>query len=408
MNHNSASRNNVQNFQEIFSGNRQHMERNSRTQEINNINLNIGNNHLNNYRQENSNLNKYLLLDYGANHIQQNSNDLNANNFSINEELSMSRYNNINNLNRNGNFDFIRNEALSIPNYRNASNTNSLFSCTICQSQFRNNQDLELHELNCRRVRDNNGMQSSMNEIFQLFQSLNRQFRINERMILIDMITGEDPEEQTEYIDWVFNLNKEGYVTWLNSGKIKLSKEQINEISGRSINEVINDKYFIKRIWFMRYINRHIYDNSGNNTTLVVSRENILEESYNQFMTTDELDLKKAMHIFFVDEVAHDVGGVYREWYTNLFEIIFSPVQNFFIQIDDNCPGKNSFFIPTSFPKIHSKNFLEYYEFIGKVLSKAIFDKITLKTNFNIVLIKQIMNRKIDLEDLKYLDNSVK
>ena len=226
-------------------------------------------------------------------------------------------------------------------------------------------------------------------------------------MILLDMITGEDPEEQTEYIDCLLNINKDGYVTWNNSGKINLLKEKINEISGRSINDVINDKYFIKRIWFMRYINKHIYDKSGNNTTLVVSRENILEESFNQFMTTDELDLKKAMHIFFVDEVAHDIGGVYREWYTNLFEIIFFPEQNFFIQIEENCPGKNSFFIPTSLPKIHSKYYLEYYEFIGKVLSKAIFDKITLKTNFNIVLIKLIMNLKIDLEDLKYLDYSV-
>jgi hypothetical protein len=311
----------------------------------------------------------------------------------------MSRYNNINNLNRN--------QARSITNYENGRNTNLIFNCAFCQSQFRNNEDVELHEINCRRVRDNHGRQSSINEIFQLFQSLNRQFRMNERMILLDMITGEDPEEQTDYIDWSFNINKDGYVTWINLGKITLSKEKINEISGRSINDVVNEKYFIKRIWFMRYINKHIYDKSGNNTTLVVSRENILEESFNQFMTTDELDLKKAMHIFFVDEVAHDVGGVYREWYTNLFEIIFSPEQNFFIQIDDNCPGKNSFFIPTSSPKIHTKNYLEYYEFIGKVLSKAIFDKITLKTNFNIVLIKLIMNLKIDLEDLKYLDNSV-
>lgn len=171
-------------------------------------------------------------------------------------------------------------------------------------------------------------------------------------------------------------------------------------------DQISEEKYWKKRLWFLRFINKNIYDKSSDNTTLVVSRENILEESFNQFMTTYELDLKKAMHIFFVDEVAHDVGGVYREWYTNLFDIIFSSKQGFFYQVDSE-HSKNSYFIPSILPRIHSTDNVEYYEFIGKVLGKAIFDKITIKANFNIILIKQILNIPITLEDIKFLDTGV-
>jgi hypothetical protein len=156
----------------------------------------------------------------------------------------------------------------------------------------------------------------------------------------------------------------------------------------------------------LHYINKKIYDKTEDNTTLVVSRENILEESFNQFMTTQELDLKKAMHIYFVDEVAQDVGGVYREWYSALFDSIFSTVNNFFYPVPSKF-SQNSYFIPVEMSSKQDSQLL-YYEFIGKVIAKAIFDKITLRMNLNPVLLKLILNQKLVLEDLKFIDESVK
>jgi hypothetical protein len=136
-----------------------------------------------------------------------------------------------------------------------------------------------------------------------------------------------------------------------------------------------------------------------------VSRENILEESFNQFMTTQELDLRKAMHIFFVDEVAQDVGGVYREWYSTLFDNIFSKENNFFYTVSSSF-SPNTYFIPIEDSSKGSGQLL-YYEFIGKVIGKALFDKITLKMNLNPVLIKIILNQRLTVEDLKYIDEQV-
>lgn len=153
-------------------------------------------------------------------------------------------------------------------------------------------------------------------------------------------------------------------------------------------------------------MNKNVYDKSSDNTTLVVSRNNILEESFNQFITTTDLDLRKSMQIFFVDEAAIDIGGVYREWYSSLFDEIFANKNGFFFKVIESAKGKNSYFIPTDNRNI-ALNTLDYFEFIGKILGKALFDKITIKGNLNIVLLKLIINQEIELEDLEYIDSGV-
>jgi hypothetical protein len=128
----------------------------------------------------------------------------------------------------------------------------------------------------------------------------------------------------------------------------------------------------------------------------------------NQFQTTQDLDLKKELKIFFVDEVAQDVGGVYREWYSSLIDAVTNPNEGLLYEICDKSFGKNSFFIPT-FKEFNRKEFsLDYYEFIGKVLAKGIIDRIIIKINFNVVLLKHILKRRIDLEDLRYIDYEVR
>ena len=54
--------------------------------------------------------------------------------------------------------------------------------------------------------------------------------------------------------------------------------------------------------------------------------------------------------------------------------------------------------------RLYSNEYLSYYEFFGKVLAKAIFDKITINANFNVVFLKQLLEIPLSIEDLKYLD----
>lgn len=165
-------------------------------------------------------------------------------------------------------------------------------------------------------------------------------------------------------------------------------------------------KFWQKRVWYNYYINRNVYDKSGDYVTLVISRDNILEESYNQFSSSEEIDLKKSVQIHFIDEVAQDVGGVFREWYSCLFKEIFSEKYHLFYEIQ-KAYGPNSMFIPVGKPRNLSESGISYYSFIGKILGKGLYDKNILKVNLNRILLKHLLQQTIVLEDIRYLDTQV-
>lgn len=326
--------------------------------------------------------------------ISSNNNNEEANcNVSINEEFPSSSSSSIYNSNRDNN---------------RSSNPNGHHFCNRCNCHFGTMSQYRNHIPFCLEVRDDgninrniNEMHNSLNQILNLVHSLHSQLNSNGMMAMLGY--GEC-EEATEYFDWEFVKSKGIGGIWKNKGKVQLTKKELKEIEGMSIEKMKGEKYFIKRIWLLKYINLKIYDKSNDNTPLVISRDNILEESYNQFKTTNELDLKRGMHIFFVDEVAQDVGGVYREWYSCLFKEIFSKHQNFFYECPNKGLGKNTYLISNTPSIFHKEEELKYYEFIGKVIAKALFDKITLNVNFNYILIKQFLKKPLTISDIAYYD----
>jgi hypothetical protein len=63
---------------------------------------------------------------------------------------------------------------------------------------------------------------------------------------------------------------------------------------------------------------------------LVIEREHLLRDSFEQFRTTDNFDLHKEIKIFYVGEHAQDAGGLIREWVTDLTIELFSEKINLF------------------------------------------------------------------------------
>ena len=142
-----------------------------------------------------------------------------------------------------------------------------------------------------------------------------------------------------------------------NKGKIYLTKDEMNQIGTLSINEIKLDKNFYrKRIWLQKKINNFMLDNTKANIPIIISRQNVLEESLNHFMTNSDLNFYRKFQIFFVDENAHDEGGVEREWYSELFEEIFSEKNNFFKKIEEKSEAKGTYFIYSSIGEKNIKN----------------------------------------------------
>lgn len=101
----------------------------------------------------------------------------------------------------------------------------------------------------------------------------------------------------------------------------------------------------------------------------MLSRDNVLDETLNQFSTVDNLDLHKDIKIFFIDEEARDAGGVIREWLSLITENLLKPEAKNFELIKSN---------EDYFYTIHPEATFEMMHFAGQIFGKAVFEGIPI------------------------------
>lgn len=124
-----------------------------------------------------------------------------------------------------------------------------------------------------------------------------------------------------------------------------------------------------KHIWFREHLNKLRISYYQDTLTLVLSRENVLDETMNQFSTVDNLNLHKDIKIFFIDEEARDAGGVIREWLSLITEQLLKPEAKNFQMVQNN---------EDIFYTIHPEATFEMMHFAGQVLGKAVFEGIPI------------------------------
>jgi len=88
-----------------------------------------------------------------------------------------------------------------------------------------------------------------------------------------------------------------------------------------------------KKVWFEARCEERRISFLTDSITLVVNRDRVLRESFEQFRTTDNFDLHKEIKIYYVDEVAQDAGGVIREWLTDVTRELFAARTRLFRQV---------------------------------------------------------------------------
>jgi hypothetical protein len=139
--------------------------------------------------------------------------------------------------------------------------------------------------------------------------------------------------------------------------------------------------------------------NKNENPLVIINRNNILEDSYNNFLRIGGINLARPLKIKFVNENIQDEEGVYREWYQDIFKEILSPQKRLFIINPNKSLEANTLLLYPKYPGMR----LELYEFIGKLMIKAIADIVNIRHFvLNRVLYKSIMRRPIILDDIKY------
>ena len=132
---------------------------------------------------------------------------------------------------------------------------------------------------------------------------------------------------------------------------------------------------------------------------LDLTRNNLLKESMEQIK---KINLKKELKINFKGEVSYDAGGIMREFFTTIFQTLEADKLKLFIVSDSN---EFSYIInPLLF---HNQENFEYFAFIGKLISKALMDNITVNLCFNKIIYKMILQEEINFNDLIFIDYSL-
>jgi len=205
-----------------------------------------------------------------------------------------------------------------------------------------------------------------------------------------------------EYMfDWRYvEDTKSGVKYWKNFGKIIIDSKMFEKI--RKLAEIpigASEPFYLKRSWLYSYIRHRFGKVKYENPVVNVNRNNIFIDSYNQFIRIQGLNLAKPLKIRFINEKVEDEQGVYREWYSLMFKAMISPNMKLFILNPYKCFEPNTILFYPKFPGMK----FEYYEFIGKLIVKALFDLMAIRNvRLNRVLLKGISKRPITLDDIKY------
>lgn len=137
---------------------------------------------------------------------------------------------------------------------------------------------------------------------------------------------------------------------------------------------------------------------------LEVRRSCLLEDSVQQLLALDSKALRQWMRVQFADEPGIDVGGLEREWFSLAIEAVLDPQVGVFRP----SPGDGGLrFDPAASlpPRLggHPRA-RELYEFVGRLVGKAVLERITLDAPLSLPVYAQLLGRVLEFDDLDCLD----
>lgn len=156
--------------------------------------------------------------------------------------------------------------------------------------------------------------------------------------------------------------------------------------------------YFHSAMKRLRQIALRNHGGGSSSVRIPVRREHIFEDSYYALRMRSGTELRRKLHISFTGEEGIDAGGVTREWYMILAREMFNPNYVLFTSAADS---------PTFQPNPLSyvnKDHLSYFEFVGKVLGKAVADGQLLDAHFTRSFYKHILQLPISYHDMEAID----
>eukprot|EP00752_Nemacystus_decipiens_P008436 g7540.t1 len=133
-----------------------------------------------------------------------------------------------------------------------------------------------------------------------------------------------------------------------------------------------------------------------------VSRETLYEDSAEE-LTKLGSALKGRIQVTFmnqhgVEEAGIDGGGVFKEYMDLLTKRAFDPQYALFLATEDQ------YLFPNPAASMVTEDYLFHFEFLGRVLAKAVFEDILVEPQFSPVFLNKLLGRYNYIDDLYSLD----
>jgi len=172
--------------------------------------------------------------------------------------------------------------------------------------------------------------------------------------------------------------------------------EELDRVAGLPFRE--------KHLWLEKRLEDLRCAPSEGYVRLEIRRHCLLEDSVHQVLGLEPRSLRQWMRVQFVDEPGIDVGGIEREWFGLASEAVFDPAVGVFRQ----APGDGGLIFDAS-ASLPAKlgghpRARELYEFAGRLLAKALVERIPVAAPLSLPLYKQLVGAPLEYDDLECLD----
>ncbi|CAJ1385999.1 unnamed protein product [Effrenium voratum] len=154
-----------------------------------------------------------------------------------------------------------------------------------------------------------------------------------------------------------------------------------------------------KRAYFRSQLRSRRMESRYETIRLRVRRTEIFMDSYHQLRRRTGEEMRAKIQVQFQGEEGIDAGGVGKEWYGALAKEIFNPNYALFVQAG----GKACTYHPNPMSYV-TRDHLDYFHFIGRVIGKAIHDAQNLEAWFTRGFYKHMLGKKVIAADLEAFD----
>ncbi|TKR96458.1 hypothetical protein L596_010472 [Steinernema carpocapsae] len=136
-----------------------------------------------------------------------------------------------------------------------------------------------------------------------------------------------------------------------------------------------------------------------NHVKISVSRNNLFEDSFQEIMRKNAVDLRRRLYIQFKGEEGLDYGGVAREWFFLLSHEVLNPMYCLFMYA-----GTSNYSLQINPASFVNPDHLKYFEFIGRFIAMALFHGKFIYSGFTMPFYKKMLNKKLHMKDLESVD----